>query len=515
MKKIQGRRLRKRLGLVFTVPNLISNYSPVKPPPMQFMKPSGGIRIRNATIISMKNGAAPMLADVTVRGNRIKNIASPGEDRSAVETTIDGTGKFLIPALIDSHAHITPMRIVNSVIMDPLYMAAGVTSVRDMATGKWSWKNRNYGRRFDDTDFQGPRIFRVAGFFDGPPGVFSWAIIPKNKKEVYNHIDKIAAHKIKAIKIYSYMKPHMLKTITTAAHKKDLHVAGHIPLSMSAVEAADFGMNEFEHDYGIPDTILQERDVSFFKNIRKYAHNWERLNGREDELIHLARALKKRNIINVPTISLLQKAGFSNLPDLRRDRRVRYLPEYISEFFWGVDNPMLQRWSDEDFEAYRNFSHMQGRYNQILKDEGITILAGTDAPASFSIPGFSLHDELKSLVKYAGFSCEEALASATCKPAAVMRAADQIGTIEPGKMADMLLLDENPLKNIGAVEKIRVLIFNGQVATKEIIDHQLDALENKFHNFLHTKIISKSVKIGNNKGFSYLIPDPPGGWDNQ
>jgi len=481
---------------------------------MSLARIKDGILISNGTIISMKKGEKPYRGDILIKGNRIVKIFRKKPENLPVQKTIDAKGKFIIPALIDSHAHITQMRIMAAPVMDPLYMVTGVTTVRDMATGEPEWDNDDFRLGFDEPDFEGPRIFKVAGFFDGEPGVFSWAIIPETKKEVEEYIAEIVDNKITSIKIYSYMQPEMLKIITKEAEKKGLYVAGHVPVSMNAIEAADAGMQEFEHNFGMPDTILAENDESFFRNMRNFGHRWERVKSRKDDLRKLARDMKKKDITLVPTLVVTRGLGNSNLPDIKNDPRIKYLPDFVPDSIWGKDNPMLQKWTDEDFKLYRDGTDVSGLFTKMCSDEGVKILTGTDSPAAQAFPGFGTHEEMKLLVELSGFSNEEALASATRIPADHMGIGDKLGTIEEGKMADILILDENPLKDISSTEKINSIIFNGRLAERKDIDQQLKDLEEKFHGMMYSTM-NFFVGMGSNIGFGFLIPEPPGGWENQ
>ncbi|MCU0822699.1 MAG: hypothetical protein MUC95_09555 [Spirochaetes bacterium] len=170
----------------------------------------------------MKKGSKPEIADVFISVNKIIKITKSGTGTTPAKKIIAATVKFLIPALIDSHCLITQMRMMSAPVMDPPYMVSGVTTVRDMATGDAEWDNKDLGGRFDDTGFQGPRVLRAAGFSDGPPGVFSWAIIPENKKEGEKYIDEVVENKINIIKIYSYLQPDIMKYLADSASKRGL-----------------------------------------------------------------------------------------------------------------------------------------------------------------------------------------------------------------------------------------------------------------------------------------------------
>ncbi|MBF0119705.1 MAG: amidohydrolase family protein [Desulfobacterales bacterium] len=483
---------------------LIPGYSILKPTPIELTAIKNRWVIRNVTVIDMIKGSAPKICDVLISGNKITDIYPTAKTNGIMEgEVIDGTGKFLIPSLIDSHCHIT-----NYIRywMENLYIAAGVTSVRDMATPKAFWKILDPGGNLNNPQFKGPRIFPVAGFFDGDPGVFGWAIIPKNRDEVIRYLDEIVDCGISAIKLYSYLKKDMFEIIVKEAAKRNLYIAGHVPLAVDMIEAAQIGMNEFEHYLGVPETILGIRDSNFMKNIRFQGHYWLKLKDKTFELRKLAAKMKEYQTVHVPTISVVRGMSCVNAPQLMHDYRHQFVSEIIINLLWSKNFPGMNTIKDTDFESMRNSFLISTQYTQILKEEGVTILAGTDSPVTFSIPGFSIHDELKLLVKYAGFKPEEALASATREASKVIGVENKIGTIRQGMIADMVLLDKNPLEDIENVSKINMVIFNGKIAKKEEIDAKLSKMSTEYYSYFSRKILNPILTYFFNYILKLAIP---------
>ncbi|MBF0227409.1 MAG: amidohydrolase family protein [Desulfobacterales bacterium] len=484
--------------------NFIPGYSLFKPQRIVFKENKDGFTIQNINVIDMVKEKKPMLADVMIKGNRIVDIHPSGSEQGILGQKINGKGKYLIPALIDSHCH-----IVNFMYpwMAPLYMAAGVTAVRDMATPQKKWRELGSGNIHDES-FLGPRIFPVAGFFDGPPGVFGWAILPKNEKEVSRYVDELFDYGINALKIYSYMPPEILKLIVKSAKPKNIHIAGHIPLALDMYQAAEIGMHEFEHNLGVPETLLSIKDTNFNKNIRLQGHYWNQLKDKDKEMQELAMNMSKKGIINVPTFNVARGMGYTNLPDLKIDKRLDYLPSIFPDLIWSLKFPAFNQWNDNDFAAQRNVINISGRYTRYLKEAGGTILAGTDTPMGFGIPGFSLLDELNWLVTYANFSPYEALSSATVLPAKVMRANNDLGMIKQGMLADMLILDQNPLENIKAVSKINTIIFNGKIAEYQEIKSKLNKMAENYSGFIAQFILNPTFRMLFDLIVRRFIPPP-------
>ncbi len=480
----------------------VPGFTLIKPPRIKLTEKRNGFTIKNITIIDMEPNSKPFVGNILVKHDKIVGIHASDSEKDVLGEIIDGTGKYIIPSLIECHCHI------ESILgnwMKPLYMAAGVTSVRDMATPHKKWTKIGPGGNFDDLHFYGPRVFPVAGFFDGHPGVFSWALIPENRNEVRYYLDEIIDCKIKAIKIYSYITGEMLEIIAAEAMKRDLYITGHVPMALDMYKAAELGMNEFEHNMGIPETILKINDIDFNQSLSRQGHYWGKIKNMQDELRKLATDMKNLNIVHVPTYSVVKGMGYADTSKVHKDTRLQYLPALFPNLIWSTKMPGISTWESEDFKAMRDNINISAQYTRYLYEEGGTILAGTDCPM-FSLPGFSLQDELENLVSHSGFSPYDALASATCKAANVIGVAEKIGSIKEGKTADLLLLDKNPLDDIKSVTEIHALIFNGKIAANSEIEKNLQKISDVFSGFLSQKIMNPVVNGLFNSMVNRFIP---------
>ena len=463
--------------------------------------------IQDVSIIDVESGYIIPNRSVVVKGNRIASV-SPSADMEtpAGARLIDGAGKFLIPGLWDAHIHTSGIAESRNSIL-PLLIANGVTGVRSMAAD-CHLGDGNCGEPihefhvFNDWRDQiaageivGPRLVGSSYYTNGPASVDESSIEnPATAEHARGYARLLNDRGVDLIKVYSGMYREAFFAMADEARGFGLEFGGHVPLTIRASEASDAGMATIEHITGIleecstkeealrPTLVASYRGVdelssSFWPTLIEFAQTFD-----HQKCQQLYERLATNGTWHVPTLNV--DAFFSDLEspreDWRDDPNIKYVPR--SE----VD--LWNRLEHDYYEGVENYKqalqpHFQKSF-EITRDThraGVPMMAGSDAGEYGIVWGFSLHDELEYLVA-AGFSELEALQAATLSPARYRGMEDQLGTIEKGKLADLVLLSANPLEDISNMRTIETVVANGRVYRRS----DLDALLNKVEEYVRS-----------------------------
>ena len=409
-------------------------------------RPEKRILFRNANVFDSEKGVSHPGWSVLVAGNRIVK-AGPDELVSGdpAAQVIDATGMSLLPGLWDMHVHLGDSD-------GPLHLAAGVTSVRDLANDidKVMQLRKNY----DDFSALGPRVL-LAGIIDGPgPYQGPTKILADNEKDARAFVDRYAELGYVQIKIYSSLKPELVPPIIDEAHKKGLRVSGHIPAFMTAEQGVKLGMDEIQHEnFLILNFLPDVKDTRTPARFTAVAEHAAELDFKSQNVLDFIRLLKDHNTVLDPTVNVFEgmftdrpgtmAAGFAPMVDR--------LPPQVRRGFLGgglpVPEGMDQRYRDS-FKAMLAFLKQ-------LYDSALTIVAGTD-----SLAGFAYQRELELYVQ-AGIPPSEVLRIATIVPARVMKRDADLGSVKAGKLADLVLVEGDPSRNISDIRKVRWVMKDG------------------------------------------------------
>lgn len=408
--------------------------------------PEGTTVIQNMNLFDSKVGQIIPNQSVVINGNTITEILNKDASIPENSTVIDGTNKTLLPGLFDNHCHVQRQDGI-------LHLAAGVTSVRDMAN---SMELIDMRKDFDSNRGIGPRVVTMAGFIDQKGPFAGPGLTITNVDEGYDAIQNYKDSGYHQIKLYSSIDPAWVKPLAAKAHDLGLKLSGHIPAHMLAEEAIKDGFDEIQHVNMLVLNFLSDtidtRTPLRFSAVAEHALDLD-LNGREfKSFINL---LKEKDIEIDPTVSIFEgmftaKAGE---PDPQFAAVIDRLPIQIQRGFYlgGLPIPEGQE------QIYKNsFQKLLDIVYELHKN-GITILPGTDATA-----GFALHKELENYVR-AGIPANEVLQMATLVSAQETWVDDKLGSIEKGKLADMILVDGNPVENISDIRRVVLTIKDGRI----------------------------------------------------
>lgn len=442
---------------------------------------STGTAITNVTVIDAVNGIRTNQT-VIYDGDEIVSVNPDGAPAN-VAKTIDGSGKYLIPGLWDFHVHLSyDERFTED--MPALFLSYGVTSVRD--TGGILRKMLPIVDKMRAPDAIAPRVWFAGPLLDGTLVVYDGesrteiGVRNATPDEARATIIELKDQGVDFIKIYEMVSPTVFEAMVETAQELDLPIDSHVPLSMRA-DIAGPRVDSIEHLRNIEfecasnaselyETRLERLNnpggLSGFE-LRSSLHDLQRLpaiaaydEARCDRVID-----SLTSTMQVPTLRMtaLNQAPPFDKPDwnealsrIREDAR----QEWTAMAADLATNPV---------EAYTKFGEWARFLTGRMHQRGVPIGAGTDTPIFLAIPGYSLHSELEQLVA-SGLSPLEALSAATLRPAEYFGIEDEIGTVDPGKRADLLLLDANPLSNISNTRQISAVISKGRyLTTAEIL----------------------------------------------
>ena len=396
-----------------------------------------GATLENSTGAPTIRGSVILIEDgvITAVGAK-KQVSVP---KGA--TILDARGKFAIPGLWDMHAH------YEQVEWGPIYLASGITSVRDV--GNEFDFIRTLHEQLDRK--QGPAIgphLEFAGLIDGSGPVALGADLADTPDEARAWVERYKAAGARQIKIYSSVKPEIVKEICAAAHAQGLTVTGHIPEGMNAIEGVNDGMDQINHiQYETP-YFSHPVLGSDGKQDGTKAPALELNSARGKELID---TFKSHHIILDPTMALFE--SFTNTVAL--DQLEPGLDHVAPQLRAALNSPPAT--GARAVVAQGTWQVMMATL-RTLHAAGIPIVAGTDQ----GIPGYSLHRELELYVE-AGFTPLEALQSATIGAARALGVEQQSGSIEPGKRGDILLLDADPIADIHNTRRVWRTVAAGAV----------------------------------------------------
>ena len=423
---------------------------------------------------------------VDVVDGRIVGIA-PSEaphPRSPALRVIDGEEGFLIPGLWDMHGHPLPTGDRRPEAWwepDPetsfaLLVANGVTGVRDM------WGSLEIAARIErerrTRNRNWPRLLSPGAIVDGPIPYYPGLVAVGSADEARAVVDSLRAGGADFVKVYSSLPEDLFLDIVERSREVGLDVAGHVPAAVRARTASEAGMRSFEHLYSVLEGCSTDEDRLLADNVafldarvagrsstRDDRAWFERLLETQDDARCrlLLRGFARRSTWQVPTLVALSGVFRLRDPEAAADPRLAYVDPRVRAF-WGLASyDETRSFGDTDWVLrQRRFERLKAVV-RMMAEEGTPLLAGSDfhPTVAFTYPGFSLHDELEQLVD-AGLSELDALRTATLNPARYFGATDSLGSVQPGKLADLVLLGANPLADIRNTRSIRAVSLAGR-----------------------------------------------------
>ena len=437
--------------------------------------------VRDATVVDVVSGELRPHRTIVVRDGRILTIVDARKARQYEATrTVDAKGKYAIPGLWDMHVHFGggEKLIEENRNLLPLYLAHGITAVRD-AAGDLSPSVFEWRAKTASGELLGPTIFTSGPKIEGLKSIWPGDLEIGSTQELEAALDQLQGWKVDFVKITdNTLSPELFLAAVKAADKRGLKTSAHVPYPLTLDEVSSAGLDSIEHiDYafkaGSPlEKSLGEAIGRGEINSRDAWTQWEAtfdVNRAKSAYARLA----QRGTAITPTLNGSQVVAYLDQDDHRDDAYLKYIgPGLQATYTWRVE-----RAAKDDAEAIRR---RHERFEKsasllpLLQQSGMTILAGTDAGFlnSYNYPGIGLHQELGLLVRY-GLTPLQALQAATINGARFLGHDDTYGTLEAGKVADLVLLDANPLRDIPATRRIDTVVLKGQPFDRARLDAML------------------------------------------
>ena len=384
------------------------------------------IALINVNIIDGKGGDAVSNGFVLVKAGRIEAIGQMGSFKIPENAeTIDGKGMSLLPGFIDSHFHLDRVKDLPA-----LFLQNGVTSLRD--PGAWIEayaEERKSGKQM-------PRLFLTGPHLDGSPPAYPYdAFVVRDESEAVKQVNDAADEGASAIKVYFRIPPALIKVITEAAHKRGLPVTAHLEIT-EAMQAIEAGLDGIEHITSFGLSFIPKREAekyrqgmlasNDFRKQGRYAM-WENLDVNGPKADSLARFLVKKGTFVSPTLGAFEYQAGTGVPDKTKLK---------------------------GFNAMKSFTEK-------LQKSGVKLVLGSHSMITYAEKGWAFQREMELWVE-SGISPSDVIVAATMENARFFRIEDQLGSIEKGKIADLVLVRGNPLEDIKAVRNVERVMIGGE-----------------------------------------------------
>ncbi len=409
------------------------------PSALKYKEPSyDNVLIKNVNLISMKRDTPELQSGMSifVQNGIISEISTTADIQTYASThIIDGTDKYLLPGLIDAHVHVWDEAELAG------YLAHGVTGIRNMSGMPFHLPLQ---RRIQNQKLLGPDFTTTGPILNSPgPNQQANHILITTAEEARTEVQKQHKKGYRTLKVYSNLNRPAYQAISDEAKRLDLKIVGHTPEGIRT--------HDMPHDkqFNIPFKDILDDNFQTIEHVESIVWHGMRDNLDKAGMVQLAKDMAKANVAVTPTLiaheNLVRvaesKGNYANRPEVKT----------VNPFLTYIDKNTIEFWSH-----HAPLKHEQIRADfyliaaKFLYDEGVTIVAGTDAGIFVNVPGSALTRELELYVE-AGLTPYQALTTATRNAANVLEFSDT-GTIEIGKKSNLVLLSSNPLENISALE---------------------------------------------------------------
>ncbi|WP_329054748.1 amidohydrolase family protein [Amycolatopsis sp. NBC_01488] len=440
--------------------------------------------VRGATLVDGTGGPDRPDSAVVLVGDRIAWTGPAGAlPPLAGAQVVDGRGRYLIPGLWDMHTH----GLDYEEIFPPLFLANGVTGIREM----WGYaENRATRAKIARGELLGPRVVMGSSILDGPVSLLTPPVT-----KVATPAEGRAAVRAAAdlgddfVKVYFYLPAEVFVAIADECRALGLPFGGHWPYRVGQVDAARAGLRSFEHLFGLPIATSSRRDEllavlaatpfdpaaprDFFNLARELDRQATQAYDPATAAGHFA-ALARHGTWLSPTLAV-NRVISSPAAAFAHDVRLKYVPQDLRDY-WADRITLFAPTTPQQIAQQHAYFEALQRLVVAASEAGVGLIGGTDCENPYVYPGFSLHDELELLVQ-AGLSPRRALRMVTRDAAAYLGREATAGTVTPGKVADLVLLDANPVADIRAVRRVHTVVTAGRVLDRAALDGLLAGVE--------------------------------------
>lgn len=420
------------------------------------------ILLTKVNIVNVEDGSITADQNLLISKGTISMISSSRPQEKDYDTTIDGSGKYVMPGLAEMHAHIPPPTASKQRIEDVLflYLSNGVTLIRGMLGDTMHLELRE---KAETGDLVSPRIFTSSPSLNGGT--------VRTVEEAREKVSKYKSDGYDFLKIHPGIQREVFDQVVSTANEVGIPFAGHVPVDVGIRHALESGYASIDHVDGFIEGLVPEQEGVKKDANGFFGYNFAPLADAQkiDDLVELAR---RKKVWIVPTQSLFER-WFApvSAEDLLSQSEMKYMPASTRRNWLRIKNQYMQD-STFNVEQWEQFNGLRLKLIKSLSQSGHGILMGSDAPQLFNVPGFSIHHEIKGM-QNAGMTDLEIIQSGTLNPAKFFDLENRIGKVELGFSADLILLGQNPLEGLDALKDIAGVFRQGQWISKAEIDERL------------------------------------------
>ncbi|MEP1152757.1 MAG: amidohydrolase family protein [Balneola sp.] len=416
----------------------------------------------NVSVLPMTSDIVLEDQTVVVTGDRITLIASSKDVELSDEATIiNGKGRFLLPGLAEMHGHVPPtnppsnaprymtMEYVKNTLF--LYTAAGVTTVRGML----GWPNQlELKEKVASGEYIGPNLYLAGPSFNGNS--------IGSVQEALDRVNEQVEEGWDLLKIHPGLSTEQYDAMANRAKELGISFGGHIPSDVGIIHAIEMGQETIDHMDGY---------VAYLDD-----YSGEELDEKINELLTLT---KDNNVWVVPTQALWETIiGAADYEAMQSYDELKYIPKNLVSGYNSWTKNLLDN-SNFDLKSAQEHVTLRRRLLGEMNNSGVKILMGSDAPQLYSVPGFSIHREIK-LMEDAGMSPYDILVTGTRNVGEYFTGKADFGVVAVDKRADLILVENNPLKNIANLKQLSGVMVSGKWMPKDYIDTRLTEIENLY-----------------------------------
>lgn len=426
--------------------------------------------ILHVTVVNVATGEELKDQTVRIHGDRIVSVAPTQEADAALPGAVDARDKYLIPGLWDVHVHVHDSNEL------PLYIANGVTGIRIMA----GEKNTAALRKELAGQELAPEIYLASAIVDGSPPQWPGSIVVNNAKDARRTVDEIKAGGADFIKVYNSVPRDAYFALADEAKQQHITFVGHVPDAVTVQEASAAGQRSIEHLQGIAFGCSSRQDVLmndlaranyFFKRIELSGEAYGSIDQAKCQALFAE--FRHNETWQVPTLTVLRMWGLLEYSKFISDSRLAYVGRKSRERWDERTQMQRRRWTEQQYKLARTVFSVDKQIVNTMSKAGVPIMAGTDAMNPYCFPGFSLHDELALMVE-AGMTPLAVLQAATINPAKFLGRTSEMGTVEAGKVANLVLLRADPLADIHNTTQIQAVWLQGKYFDQPALARMLE-----------------------------------------
>ncbi|MCP9767296.1 amidohydrolase [Lacihabitans sp. LS3-19] len=440
--------------------------------------------IHHAKIVDVKTGNITKKRAILIENQTIKSIDSYKKLKKQSFKKIDAKGKYIIPGLWDMHIHIEGQDLVeDNKALFPVFLAHGITTVRDAASDLGlqvlKWRDE-----INEGKLLGPTIYTAGRKLEGLNSIWKGDLEIENEEQLTQMLDYLDSLKVDFVKITeNTLKGDLFLKSVIEAKKRGYKVTGHVPYDLTINDLAEEGFSAIEHASYLlrlgNDEISSKKGILDGTLTKAQAEKDFLQNFDQEKAIKAYSDLANKNVAVCPTLIGGKQLAYLDENDHKNDDFQKYLTKrFMSNYQWRIGR--MANETPEQKQQRKDRYQLIAKQLPYVQKSGMTIIAGSDCAAlnTFVYPAASLIEEL-DLFQKSGMKPLEILQSATLNGAKFMGKFETVGSIDIGKIADLVILEENPLEDINAVSKISGVFTKGKYFNKTALNQMLEEATKK------------------------------------